>query len=44
MHAPTDEHWQIVKRILRYLCGTINNGLLLHSNSPISLHAFSDAD
>ena len=44
MHAPTDEHWQIVKRILRYLCGTINNGLLLYSNSPISLHAFSDAD
>jgi hypothetical protein len=44
MHAPTDEHWQIVKRILRYLCGTINNGLLLHRNSLISLHAFSDAD
>ncbi|KAJ6861975.1 retrovirus-related pol polyprotein from transposon RE2 [Populus alba x Populus x berolinensis] len=44
MHAPTDEHWQIVKRILRYLCGTLNTGLLVHSNSPISLHAFSDAD
>jgi hypothetical protein len=29
---------------MRYLCGTINNGLLLHSNSPMSLHAFSDAD
>jgi hypothetical protein len=41
MHAPTDEHWNCVKRILRYLCGTPHDGLLLQRNSPLSLHAFS---
>lgn len=43
MHQPTDEHWTLVKRILRYLSGTLNDGLLLHRNSPLSLHAFSDS-
>jgi hypothetical protein len=23
MHSPTDEHWILVKRILRYLVGTL---------------------
>ncbi|KAJ9547961.1 hypothetical protein OSB04_020504 [Centaurea solstitialis] len=44
MHMPTDEHWVLVKRILRYLCGTLNKGLLLYRDSPLALHAFSDAD
>ena len=44
MHASTDEHWNIVKPILRYLCGTLNDGLLLHNNLPLSLHALSNAD
>ncbi|KAH9684435.1 retrovirus-related pol polyprotein from transposon RE2 [Citrus sinensis] len=43
MHQPTDEHWVLVKRILRYLCGTLDKGLLLHRESPLSLHGFSDA-
>ena len=43
MHAPTDEHWNCVKRILRYLCGSSHEGLLLKRNSPLSLHAFSDS-
>ncbi|RVW94084.1 Retrovirus-related Pol polyprotein from transposon RE1 [Vitis vinifera] len=43
MHQPTDEHWTLVKRILRYLSGTVNDGLLLHRASPLSLHAFSDS-
>ena len=41
MHQPIDEHWTLVKRILRYLNGTVNDGLLLHRTSPLSLHAFS---
>lgn len=30
MHRPTDEHWTFVKHPLCYLCGTLNDGLLLH--------------
>ncbi|KAJ0039227.1 hypothetical protein Pint_23446 [Pistacia integerrima] len=44
MHQPLDEHWNLVKRILRHLSGTLDDGLLLHRNSPQSLHAFSDSD
>jgi len=44
MHKPTEEHWKLVKRLLRYLSGTSNVGLLLHHQSPDHLHAFSDAD
>ena len=43
IHQPTYEHWTLVKRILRYLNGTVNDGLLLHRTSPLSLHAFSDS-
>ena len=43
MHQPTDEHWTLVKRILCYLNGTVNDGLLLHRTLPLSLHAFSDS-
>lgn len=40
----TDIHWQATKRILRYLAGTLTHGILFRPNSPLSLHAFSDAD
>ena len=43
MHQPTDEHWTLVKRILRYLSGTVDDDLLLHCTSPLSLYAFSDS-
>ncbi|RVX14746.1 Retrovirus-related Pol polyprotein from transposon RE1 [Vitis vinifera] len=43
MHQPTYEHWTLVKRILRYLSGTVNDGLLLHRTSLLSLHGFSDS-
>lgn len=42
MHSPTNDHWILVKRILRYLVGTLNKGLLLHRDSPYNLHAFVD--
>ena len=44
MHKPTTKHWALVKRLLRYLCGTFNHGLQLYHDSPTSLHAFFDAD
>jgi len=43
MHKPTTEHWALVKRLLCYLCGTPDLGLQLYYDSPLSLHAFSDA-
>jgi histone deacetylase 1/2 len=44
MHTPTTDHWSFVKRLLRYLCGTINDGLQIHRRSPLNLHAYSNAD
>ena len=42
MHQPTSEHWVLVKRILRYLCGTIDKGLIFYRDFPLTLHGFSD--
>ncbi|XP_043714701.1 uncharacterized mitochondrial protein AtMg00810-like [Telopea speciosissima] len=44
MHTPRIPHWVAVKRILRYLKGTINHGLFLPANSSSSLVAYSDVD
>ena len=43
MHCPITEHWSFVKRLLRYLVGTIDDGLQLYKDSNLSLHAFSDS-
>jgi hypothetical protein len=44
MHAPTIAHLKMVRRILRYVKGTINNGLHFTSTTKLHLSAFSDAD
>lgn len=44
MHQPTTDHWQATKRVLRYLAGTSTHGIFLKANSPMLLHAYSDAD
>ncbi|PKI48919.1 hypothetical protein CRG98_030695 [Punica granatum] len=44
MHKPYVTHWLAVKRILRYLKGTITHGLYLRPSSVSTLHGFSDAD
>jgi hypothetical protein len=44
LHCPTSQHWYAVKRILRYLCGTMGFGLHLCRSSSLFLSAFSDAD
>lgn len=44
MHQPSLSHWVAVKRIIRYLLGTLHHGLFLSSHSPLDLHAYCDAD
>jgi len=44
MHAPTDSHWAVVKRIMRYLRGTTSHSLHITRSSSFSLHGFTDAD
>ncbi|KAJ9556373.1 hypothetical protein OSB04_010987 [Centaurea solstitialis] len=44
MHAPTSLHWIALKRLLRYLHGTLYHGIILRKNSSLTLHGFTDAD
>ena len=41
---PTKEHWIAVKRILRYLKGTTNYGLLYRKDAADTVTGYSDAD
>jgi hypothetical protein len=43
MHDPRSPHLAHVKRILRYLKGTLDHGLLLNSSSPTSLTVYFEA-
>jgi hypothetical protein len=44
MHSPNTTHLQALKRILRYIKGTIDLDIHLTPCSSLTLHAFSDAD
>ncbi|XP_059281244.1 uncharacterized mitochondrial protein AtMg00810-like [Lycium ferocissimum] len=44
MQNPNSGHFQGVKRILRYIKGTIHHGLRIISQSPLRLYGYSDAD
>ncbi|XP_035551019.1 uncharacterized mitochondrial protein AtMg00810-like [Juglans regia] len=44
MHSPKAPHWSALKRILRYLKATINDGMFFASKSSLTLQAYSDAD
>nr|GEX10268.1 hypothetical protein [Tanacetum cinerariifolium] len=41
---PTEKHLHAVKRIFRYLRGTVNRGLWYPKDSSVALTAFADAD
>nr|GEU68695.1 ribonuclease H-like domain-containing protein [Tanacetum cinerariifolium] len=44
MHDPREPHLSALKRILRYVCGTLDYGLQLFSSFTTDLVAYSDAD
>ena len=41
---PTDVHWEAVKRILRYVKGTLDTGLQFRKSSLTGVSIFTDAD
>jgi hypothetical protein len=44
VHNPGPKHWQAVKRILRYIKGTLDHGVILGGKEPITLQGYSDSD
>ncbi|GKE57382.1 ribonuclease H-like domain-containing protein [Tanacetum coccineum] len=44
MHDPRDPHFTTLKRILRYVRGTIDHGLQLHVSSTSQLTTYTNAD
>ncbi|XP_019190810.1 PREDICTED: uncharacterized protein LOC109185287 [Ipomoea nil] len=44
MHSPTQDHWGLLKRVLRYVKGTLDYGLRLTPSLASDLHAYSDSD
>ncbi|GJQ92154.1 retrovirus-related pol polyprotein from transposon TNT 1-94 [Tanacetum coccineum] len=42
MHAPSENHWSVVKRILIYLHGTVEHGMLIRRSSGSILQAFTN--
>jgi hypothetical protein len=44
MNEPRQRHWMAEKHILRYLIGTITDGLIYTSNGVLFLHGYADTD
>ncbi|KAI0497727.1 hypothetical protein KFK09_020961 [Dendrobium nobile] len=44
MHQPTDLHFESLKRILRYIRGSIRYGFSLNPTTSFTLRAYTDAD
>lgn len=44
MHAPTTAHMVALKRILRYLRGTLSHGLVFRRSDRLSLVGYADAN
>jgi histone deacetylase 1/2 len=44
LSQPTNVHWEVVKRILRYVKGTLSTGLLFRKSATTSISIFTDAD
>lgn len=44
LSSPTDFDWVVVKRLFRYLMGTLDHGLFLRRPADLFLSAFADYD
>ena len=44
MHAPCEEHMEVVYRIMKYLKGSLGKGLYFRKNETRSIEGFTDAD
>ena len=44
MHEPRTEHWEAALRVVRYLKGTSGQGILLRSDSDLTLQGWCDSD
>nr|KYP56223.1 hypothetical protein KK1_002460 [Cajanus cajan] len=44
MQTPKESHWQVTKRILRYLCGTSTYGIKLTKSVDLQVSTFYDVD
>ena len=44
MHDPRESHLTALKRLLRYVCGTVDLSLVLHRSSSAELVVYIDAD
>ncbi|XP_019186458.1 PREDICTED: uncharacterized protein LOC109181159 [Ipomoea nil] len=44
MHSPTTTDWAFLKRVLRYVKGTLNLGLRISRSTSMDIHAYSDLD
>jgi hypothetical protein len=44
LQQPTDVHWAAVKRVLRYIQGTLHLGISIRRSASVELSAYSDAD
>ncbi|GKG07731.1 ribonuclease H-like domain-containing protein, partial [Tanacetum coccineum] len=44
MHDPRDPYFTALKRILHYVCGTLDYGLQLYVSSTTQLTAYTDVD
>ena len=44
MHDPRESHLAALKRLLRYVRGTVDLGLVLHRSSSAELVVYTDAD
>ncbi|XP_021596641.1 uncharacterized mitochondrial protein AtMg00810-like [Manihot esculenta] len=44
LHAPTEDNWCSIKRILRYLKHTVGYGLYISKSANTDLNIYTDAD